>query len=65
MNKINIAFICDNNYALPTRTAVNSIINNKDTDSIINIYIIGVELSTENIEHFQKLLDKKTEEPAS
>lgn len=58
MNKINIAFICDNNYALPTRTAVNSIINNKDTDSIINIYIIGVELSTENIEHFQKLLDK-------
>ena len=58
MNKINIAFICDNNYALPARTAVNSIIKNKNADSFINIYIIGVELSAENITHFQKFSDK-------
>ena len=58
MNQINIAFICDNNYALPARTAINSIIKNKDTNSFVKIYIIGVELSAENIAHFQKISGK-------
>lgn len=52
---MNLVFICDNNYALPTRTAINSVIKNKKPDTKLHIYIIAVDLTTENIKKFKTL----------
>lgn len=45
---INICFITDNNYCLATRVAVNSLIRNKLSTSVYNIWIIGVGLDKKN-----------------
>ncbi|MBR3662013.1 MAG: glycosyltransferase family 8 protein [Alphaproteobacteria bacterium] len=50
---INVVFICDNNYALPTRTAINSL--KKTQSSKLCIYVIAVDLSIENINLFNSL----------
>ena len=52
---MNLVFICDNNYALPTRTAINSVIRNKKTETELKIYIVAVDLTTENIKKFKTL----------
>lgn len=52
---MNLVFICDNNYALPTRTAINSVIRNKKTETELKIYIVAVDLSPENIKKFKTL----------
>ena len=51
---MNLVFICDNNYALPTRTAINSVIKNKKQETELKIYIIGVELNEQNKNSFYK-----------
>ena len=61
MNKINIAFICDSNYALPTRTAVNSVIRNKKTNTKLHIYIIAVDLTTNEVKNFEKMAEENVE----
>lgn len=43
---MNIAFICDRKYLIPTKAAINSIVQNKDEEDHICIYIIGVGLSS-------------------
>jgi len=52
MNKIDIVLISDDNYSLPARVAINSIIRNNSKYLDIEINIIGVELSSENINQF-------------
>lgn len=42
---VKIAFITDNNYILPVRTAINSIAANKNKQTKIEIYVIGVDLT--------------------
>lgn len=54
---INIAFICDNNFVMPTVVALTSLIKNKNDLSQYDIYIIGADISEENIEIFHKLED--------
>ena len=49
MKDINIVFICDNKFALPTGVAIQSIINNKKYDNIYNIYILTDKLSEDNL----------------
>lgn len=41
---MNIVFICDRNYIIPTKASINSIIKNKDAEDNICIFIIGVGL---------------------
>ena len=47
---MNIAFICDRKYLIPTKVAINSIVQNKDESDYICIYIIGVGLSFADFE---------------
>ena len=58
-NRISAAFICDDQYVIPTATALTSLIRNKDWDTICDIYIVTANLSTESIEKF-KLLESPT-----
>ena len=53
---MNLVFICDNNYALPIRTAINSVIRNKKTETELKIYIVAVDLTPENIKRFKTLV---------
>ena len=41
---INVAFITDKNYSLATATACNSIINSKNKDTVLRIYVISTDL---------------------
>ncbi len=47
--KINIAFICDDGYAMPTGVAITSLLANKHEDSHYSVYIITSGLSEENM----------------
>ena len=50
--RIAIAFICDDNYVMPTLAAITSIIKNKSHDSMLDIFIVTADLSEENIHVF-------------
>ena len=54
-NNISIVLISDNNYAIPARVVCNSIIRNNTQNNKIEINIIGIEFSQENLEKFQQL----------
>lgn len=54
---INIAFILDDGFVIPTATALASLIENKDPDTIYDIYLITNNLSSENVSLFHKLGD--------
>lgn len=55
-NKIvNIAFILDDGFVIPTATALTSLIKNKNFDTIYNIYLITNNLSKKNICYFKNL----------
>ena len=55
MNIIPIAFISDEGYAIPTATAITSIISNKKPENIYDIYIICNDLSRSNNNYIQKI----------
>lgn len=52
-NKINVCFICDEKYVLPTLVAVQSLV--KNAQSPVNVHIVGTELSQVSIDQFNKL----------
>lgn len=52
---INIAFILDDGFVIPTVTSLTSIMENKNPDTILNIYLITNNLSPKNISLFNKL----------
>lgn len=45
---VNIAFVCDEKYFLPTKVAITSLISNKDEDDKVNIFVV-----CEGITHLQ------------
>lgn len=49
---INVCFICDENYALATRTAINSLVQNQKQK--LKIYVVGIDLTAENLNKFNK-----------
>lgn len=60
MNIINIVFIADDNYIIPTLTAATSIKTNRAKDTYLKIYIVSADLSIENEQLFLSLVDEKT-----
>lgn len=46
---VSIVYICDNNYALPASVSIFSACCNKKPETPYHFYVIGVELSDENI----------------
>ena len=57
--KVNVCFITDENYAVPTLVAVQSLIENRAKNTRYRIYIVAVNLTEEQIKKFQKLTNKK------
>lgn len=53
-NAINIAFITDDNYVIPTAVAITSLIKHKNPDSCYNIHIVTAGLSDENTQKFKQ-----------
>ena len=53
---INIVFITDSAYIIPTNASINSIIKNKSKTTKINIYVIGVNVT----EFFKKNIEKQS-----
>ena len=49
-----IVFICDENYFIPTKAAINSVIRNKNTEDKLHIAVIGVGLGKKHVEAFDK-----------
>ena len=58
---INLNYITDKNYVFPTLVAISSGIQNKNPNSKYHYYIIGVELSDEEIKRFTALEKKNVE----
>ena len=54
MNKVAIAFICDDNYVVPTVVAITSLIENKQKVTYYDIFIIASELTEEHIQLFDR-----------
>ncbi len=52
---MDIVFICDRNYLMPTRVAINSVIENKSCEDNICIYVIGVSLSIDDFAPIMRL----------
>ena len=52
---LEICFICDNGYVMPTTVAITSLIQSKKDSTRCNIYIIADELTEENERHFVEL----------
>ena len=50
-----IVFICDNNYAEPTRVAIVSAMCNRNTATRYQFYVVGMDLSEESIRLFENL----------
>ena len=52
---LEICFICDNGYVMPTTVAITSLIKSKKDTTRCNIYIVADELSEENEHHFKAM----------
>jgi lipopolysaccharide biosynthesis glycosyltransferase len=55
LTKVSVAFICDSHYVIPTAVAITTLICNKTPDTYYYIYIIGDDLSDNEIEKFYEL----------
>ncbi|MBQ3785120.1 MAG: hypothetical protein II843_01855, partial [Alphaproteobacteria bacterium] len=52
---VNVCFICDSKYTVPTGVAIQSLLINSYKKTKYNIYIIGVNLDKETVRKFNKL----------
>ena len=50
---INVCFIADNNYVLPTMTAINSIVSSNKRE--VNVFVVACELTRQNIDLLESL----------
>lgn len=57
--KINVVMICDDKYVMPTSVAVTSLIENKNENSEIDIYIMCDKLSYKNMYKLKNLSTNK------
>lgn len=53
-NTVNIVFICDEKFIIPTVTAITSLIENKNKDSVYTVYVVTNNLSVNSIDIFNK-----------
>lgn len=53
-NTVNIVFICDEKFIIPTVTAITSLIENKNKDSVYAVYVVTNNLSVNSIAIFNK-----------
>jgi lipopolysaccharide biosynthesis glycosyltransferase len=58
-DKINVAFVTDDGFALPTYVALHSLIRNKKEDVAVDVYVLSVNLSKANIENLKSLQTDK------
>lgn len=59
MNNINVCFITDESYAMPTGVAIRSLIENAGKKSRYNIYIVAVNLDEKSIKNLKKIQTNK------
>lgn len=57
MTRVSVAFICDVLYVIPTIVAITSLLCNKNPDTYLDIYIIAVELSNDDIDKFYEFCE--------
>ena len=50
---IEVCFICDNGYIVPTTVAITSLLQSKFRRTVCHIYIVAADLSRENEDHFK------------
>lgn len=55
MNEINVCFLTDDGYAMPTCIAMKSMLDNKNKNTKYNIYILSTSLSEHNTVKFKEL----------
>ncbi len=55
MKTVNVCFITDNNYTVPTAVAIQSLIEHRAKSTEYNIYIVAVNLDKDKIKTFTKL----------
>lgn len=60
-NYIPIAFVTDNDYVVPTCTAIQSLLESKADLTVYRIYIITVGLTEENVSMLNKFASDRTE----
>ena len=56
---INIVFISDNGYALPTGVAINSLRINRKKDIVYDIYLLCNKISDDNKQRFSRLAEEQ------
>ena len=54
-SKISLCFICDENYVMPTSVAITSVLVNKNSADLYDIYVIGENLSDASAAMFGKM----------
>lgn len=60
INKVDVAFILDDGFVIPTATAITSLLENKDESTYYNIYLVVSDLSQNNIDKFLKYSGEKS-----
>lgn len=55
MKNINVCFICDKKYSMPTSVAIQSLVMNSNKKTKYNVYVVGVDLDEQISNIFQKL----------
>ena len=54
---MDIVLICDRNYLVPTRAAVNSVLKNKLPEERITVHVVGSGLEEKDLDSFRELED--------
>lgn len=55
MNKIPVVLVCDKNFIMPTSVTITSLLDNKNSDTYYDIYILGGDLDEEAQAAFKPL----------
>ena len=55
VNKIPVVYIIDEHYSLPLSASINSMLKNKNKNTVYEIYIIGIELPEKHIDALENL----------
>ena len=55
MKIINICFLTDDSYAMPTGVAIKSLCESKNKNTVYNIYILAIDVSSKNKRIFESM----------
>ena len=59
--KVAVAFVCDNDYVMPTSVAITSLIENKLPSTFYRVYVLGDRLTEENCHLLEELSTPRVE----